>query len=52
VLLEQAIQDDHRVAQGPWHDEAEEADAAGRGVVDVGHAFATTEVFGVGRGVD
>src|SRR5437899_12123215 len=32
VLLEQAVQDDHRVAQGAWHDEAEEADAARGGV--------------------
>jgi len=47
VLLEQAVQDDHRVAQSAWNHEPEEADAASRGVVDVGHAFAAAEVFGV-----
>jgi len=51
VLLEQAVQDDHRVAQGARHHEPEEADAASRGVVDVCHAFATAEVFGVRAGV-
>ncbi len=35
MLLKQAVQDD------------QEADAAGRGVVDVRHAFAAAEVFGV-----
>jgi hypothetical protein len=47
VLLEQAVEDDHRVAQSARHYEPEETDAAGRGVVDVGHTFAAAEVFGV-----
>ena len=47
VLLKQAVQDDHRVAQSARHYEPEEADAAGRGVVDVRHAFAAAEVFRV-----
>jgi hypothetical protein len=52
VLLEQSVENDHRVAQGARHHKAEESDAASRRVVHVLHAFAAAEVTGIASRMD
>src|SRR6266568_5510744 len=52
VLLEQSVDNDHRVAQGARHHKAEESDAASRCVVHVRHAFAAAEVPGIASRMD
>jgi len=51
LVFEEAIQDVHRIAKGPWDDNGVEACELIRGEIVIGHATIRVEVFTVRSGI-